>query len=1129
MAIKSKQPTISSFFIRKKTTPIVKVEEEQKLKEPASKDNLSMEYDESPTSSDPTPISLSDLPVELLTNNIKSLGGTQTVDFKRERSSSSDTDKAIIKRPRSAVTPEEATALRKEQYAWNPRNTQTELPLSQEEVKRKNEIHNKFVKKLGTPGGVDYLCLSSYERGSEIILNEDEEELADDETEEQEENSRVSALKSKLAFKPKGRSKAGATKASKLTPLEKQYVQIKRANPEVLLIIEVGYKYRFFGQDAATASKELAIFLVPGRMNIDDGDSRDALYSKFASSSIPTQRLHVHVRRLIEKGYKVGVVNQMETAALKAAGDNKNTPFDRKLTHIYTKATYIDDFVSGNDPATHGIGSGGSSGYIMAITEVCDEKSNLSTFGILAVQASTGDVIYDEFMDTIIKNELETRLLHIQPCEILIIGELSTNTAKFVKLFCSSHSSGTSNTRVETTKRQSLLEATSDITEFYSGQILANQEESVSGNQRLEKALEFSDLVKICLSSMLTHMEEYSLQHVFELTDDFNSFTARSHMLLNGNALASLEIYNNQTDNSEKGSLFWVLDHTRTKFGQRLLKKWVGKPLLDREQLEIRISIIEELKSDFNDKIEKITKNMTKLPDLEKGLLRIHYGRCSLSELLTILSGLERVTSSFSYISTPEKFGFKNPTLNEHFFNLSKDHELIAGLLNQFCHTAAKENDLVNFFKLDNSETVFDDIIACKEAITLVEDQLDDHLTEVRAAFKRPTLKYSVVSGLPYLIEIRNTEVSKLVPTNWQKISATRAVSRFRSPRVLKLLQELEVNKEKLRKCCDDRYKQFLTNISKKHYPALRVIISSLSILDCFFSLAAVSSQAEYVKPILVDEPCVDVRDGRHPMVEQIKVGSYVPNHVDMHFSRARSLVITGPNMGGKSSYVRQVALLCIMAQIGCFVPASYARIGLIDAIFTRMGAYDNMLNGESTFMVELNECSYIMKNSTHKSLVLLDEIGRGTGTMDGVAIAHAVLWHFVQNIQSLTLFVTHYPSLATFEADFPKVVKNYHMGFIENKEDSSDDNPNITFLYKIVEGIAHRSYGLNVARLASMPKSVIDVAATKSRELEAKVKSCQRKQWNWRVVGLVQKLREQTGVDRQIEDVTELFKLATS
>lgn len=316
-------------------------------------------------------------------------------------------------------------------------------------------------------------------------------------------------------------------------------------------------------------------------------------------------------------------------------------------------------------------------------------------------------------------------------------------------------------------------------------------------------------------------------------------------------------------------------------------------------------------------------------------------------------------------------------------------------------------------------------------------------------------MNYVTVAGIEYLIEVENTQL-KHVPASWAKISGTKKVSRFHTPEVVRLIRERDQQKEALAAACDSAFKTLLANISAK-YQSFRDCVQSLATLDCLLSLATVASQPGYVKPEYTDDIGITVEKGRHPMVEQLLLDAYVPNDTNLTAEGARALLITGPNMGGKSSYVRQVALIAIMGQIGSYVPADSAKLGMLDAVFTRMGAYDNMMAGESTFMVELSETSDILKQASPRSLVILDELGRGTSTHDGVAIAQAVLDHVVRNIRCLTLFITHYQNLSAMARGFDdNQLRNVHMKFTEDGDGGQD----ITFLYEVGEGVAHRSYG---------------------------------------------------------------------
>ncbi|KAI9809749.1 MAG: Mismatch repair protein msh3 [Sarcosagium campestre] len=978
------------------------------------------------------------------------------------------------------------------------------------------DLHQRFVKKLGRPDSFIELKRRRYQGRDEDVGGVEGTENADGEDDDDQDEDLRDGSSAK-----KGPKQSGGKRANrKLTPLELQVLDIKRKHMDTLLVVEVGYKFRFFGEDARIAAKELSIVCIPGKFRYDEHFS-EAHLDRFASASIPVHRLHVHVKRLVSAGHKVGVVRQLETAALKAAGDNRNAPFVRKLTNLYTKGTYIDDAEGLGGPTEGPSGGAPATGYLLCITESnakgwgTDEKVHV---GIVAVQPATGDVIYDDFEDGFMRSEIETRLLHVSPCEFLIVGELSKTTEKLIEhLSGSSTSVFGSKIRVERVKKDKTMaaQAYSAVSQFYANKMkLSPNGEDNNSAALLDKVLKLSEHVTCCLSAMIDHLRDYGLEHVFDLTKYFESFSARSHMLLNGNTLTSLEIYRNQTDYSEKGSLFWALDRTQTRSGQRLLRKWVGRPLLDKVRLQERIAAVEELKDGAPHLMTaKIKSLLSKVKtDLEKSLIRIYYGKCTRPELLTALQALQRIGSEFAMVKGPADAGFQSEMLNSAVSSLPTILDDVVSFLERINPEAAKSDDKYAFFR-ENEET--DEIAEHKLGIASVEHELDTHLSVAAEKVRKKKVQYVTVAGIEYLIEIENTQI-KNVPASWSKISGTKKVSRFHTPEVVRLIRERDQHKEALAAACDIAFSALLASISAK-YQSLRDCIQSLSTLDCLLSLAAVASQPGYVKPEYADETCISVSQGRHPMVEQSLLDAYVPNDIDLCTSQSpsslasncdetedgcgnaatRALLITGPNMGGKSSYVRQVALICITGQIGSYVPAARARLGMLDAVFTRMGAFDNMMAGESTFMVELSETSDILKQATPRSLVILDELGRGTSTHDGVAIAHAVLDHLVRQTRCLTLFITHYQTLSALAKAYStenqpdrrqhvqQPLKNVHMRFAERGPGGQD----ITFLYEIGEGVAHRSYGLNVARLAQIPQAVLDQAAVKSKELEDDVR----------------------------------------
>ncbi|KAK2750182.1 Mismatch repair protein msh3 [Myotisia sp. PD_48] len=1072
------QPSISSFFA--KAAPPTSSSNGIKDKTPDPNGRAAF-----PTSQSTSPPSVS--PVADERNGLKDGDNAGSSSRKRIKSNTwkSGKEDELQVSPINGSVPDKAISCT-DRFRFQP-SQQTEIAnggdiASETERRRKDQLHKKFVQRLGGPD-----CLPSRLHDNIVPEIDSVADTADDDG-----NSTVRQNEPVTASTKRARS-AKKLGDSKLTPLEKQIVGIKRSHLDAILLFEVGYKYQFYGEDARIAAKELGIVCIPGKMRFDEPDESsedpsEAHLDRFASASIPTHRRNVHVKRLVTAGHKVGIVEQVETAALKAAGDNRNAPFVRKLTNMYTKGTYIEqdtEFEISSGTAAH------STGYLFCLTEgnAKGQGNNEKVqIGMIAVQPATGDVIHDAFEDGFMRSEIETRLLHIAPCELLIVGELSTTTNKLVQHLSKRKMSASEDClRVEhiPKTKQATVEAHNHISNFYARRMADVAAENVEESSKLlDTVLNLPGDVAICLSAMIKHLTEYGLEHVFDLTKYFQSFSARSHMLLTGNTLINLEIYQNQTDHSSNGSLFWSLDRTKTKFGQRLLRTWVGRPLLDRAQLEGRVAAVTELldgeRSALVDRLGFLLSK-TKI-DLEKILIRIYYGRCTRSELLTMLKAMQSIATEFAHIKSTKDTGFTSPMLSECILVLPTVLEDVIAYLNRINEESAKKNDKYDFFReAEESEEITDH----RGAIATIECELQDHRKDIATTLGKPKVDYVSVAGIDYLIPVENSAyLLKKVPASWRKISGTKSVSRFHTPEVVKMMRERDQHKESLAAACDRAFSSMLADISAK-YQLFRDCIQALATLDALLSLSLIARQPGYVMPSFTDDTVIQVEQGRHPMVEQLLLDSYVPNDTSLSTDKTRALLVTGPNMGGKSSYVRQIALICIMGQIGSYVPAASATLGMLDAVYTRMGAFDNMLAGESTFMVELSETADILKQATRRSLVILDELGRGTSTHDGVAIAQAVLDYMVRDIQSLTLFITHYQNLSDLAKAFPNgELRNVHMKFTETGTQGQD----ITFLYEVGEGVAHRSYGLNVAKLAHLPVSILEVAHAKSAELEAQI-----------------------------------------
>lgn len=1050
-----------------------------------------------------------------------------------------------------------------------------DLILTEKQLHEKEQRRKAFYERLRTPGAIEQIkrrtpqtllvkedLSTSIDGSSHGDENDDTpadgntNENDSGENEDGSNSSSISNLATKFSNTKKSRSSTKKTAStvlstnnghsykSKLTPMNQQYVDLKRQHPDTILLIETGYKYQLFGNDARTVSRALHIFFKDGKMTLDETDPRDAKYPQYAYTTFLATQLNLNIQRLVNLGYKVGVVQQMETAAVKAQGKNKSAPFERKLTRVYTKGTMVDNFdmeFSGSKLA----GNNQKVGYLLALTEgkfgsqkqkknnssgSKTTESKIQRIGMMAVQTTTGEIMYDEFDDnSVMHTELETRLLHLQPAEILIVGEISPTTKKLLRQLSGSKALS-SDPRIEYTENMTNIEASNFVYNYYNK--LAKKINGDSNNsggqkdnddilgQKLDLLDSFPDTVKVCLSALIKYLKEFGLDIVFDLTNNFSPFSSQSHMQLNGNTIMSLELFQNLTDYKRTGSLFACLDYTRTTFGQRRLQKWVARPLIDRKAIEARLEAVDQLKSNYTAQMGTLMSILASVSDLERILISIYYKRCTRQQLYYFLLHIRRV-SEVIFQNTSAFDNFESKLLTNIFETIPRVYGFTTTFLTEISEEDAKKNSKTDFFK--DADDRYEDIADTRASIYMVEDGLKQHLAEQKRAIRVASLEYVSLNGAPYFIKVLRKDAAK-VPDTWIKHSQVATAGRYRSPEVTELVKQLNYLQETFEMECEKAYQLFLERINV-HYEQYRAAIQSLAELDCYLSLAAVAAQKHYVRPEFVDYSCCQISQGRHPMVEQNDLVrgnyTYVANDTEMALDHNRAMIITGPNMGGKSSYVRQIALICIMAQIGCYVPASFARLGIVDAVYTRMGAYDNIMASESTFQVELKECSDILRHATSRSLVILDEIGRGTGTMDGVAIAHAVLETFIRDIQALTLFVTHYPSLTLLEDKYPGgIVGNYHMGYLERPNEKYSGESEVVFLYTLVKGVAHNSYGyvffffflalcvfilfylskiltcyffssyfrLNVARLAEIPESVIARAREMALELKEQI-----------------------------------------
>lgn len=904
-------------------------------------------------------------------------------------------------------------------------------------------------------------------------------------------------------------------------------VELKNRYPDVLLMVEVGYKYRFFGEDAEIAARILGIYAHADH--------------NFMTASVPTFRLNVHVRRLVSAGYKVGVVKQTETAAIKAHGSNRSGPFCRGLSALYTKATLeAAEEVGGGEE-----GCGGQNNYLVCVVEEsilienidCGVESGFDVkIGMVAVEVSTGDVVHGEFNDNFMRSGLEAVILSLSPAELLLGEPLSKQTEKLLLAYAGP----SSNVRVERTSRDHFMDggALADVMSLYENlggdSSEGNQDQKLkvvkqeNHGPAIQGIMDMPDLVIQALALTIHHFKQFGFERIVCLGASFRSLSCSMEMNLSANVLQQLEILKNNSDGLESGSLLHTMNHTLTIYGSRLLRHWVTHPLRDKNMISARLDAVSEIaesmgackssqivsevdgedsdltigQTEFYYLLSSVLTTLARSPDIQRGITRIFHRTATASEFIAVLQAILYAGKQLQRLNIEkEESTEKMQRTIVHSWLLKKlilaaSSSGVVGnaarLLSALNKEAADQGDLPNLIIISGGQ--FPELARAREEVQMAKEKLESLIGLYRKQLRIGNLEFLSVSGITYLIEL---PTDAKVPLNWAKVNSTKKTIRYHPPEVLTGLDELSLANEELVIVCRAAWDTFLRGFAEC-YVEFQAAVQALAALDCLHALAILSRNKNYVRPVFVadDEPVqICITSGRHPVLETILQDCFVPNDTNLHVDREYCQIVTGPNMGGKSCYIRQVALIAIMAQVGSFVPAASAKLHVLDGIYTRIGTSDSIQQGRSTFLEELSEASHILHNCSASSLVIIDELGRGTSTHDGVAIAYATLHHLIEQKRCIILFVTHYPRITAIRTEFPGSVGAYHVSYlISHKDvDTTDLQPgheDVTYLYKLKPGVSERSFGFKVAQLAQLPSLCISRAISMSARLEAAMSS---------------------------------------
>ncbi|GAA0857612.1 MULTISPECIES: DNA mismatch repair protein MutS [Clostridium] len=819
-----------------------------------------------------------------------------------------------------------------------------------------------------------------------------------------------------------------------LTPMMKQYFEIKDRYKDCILFFRLGDFYEMFFDDAKTASRELELVLT-GR---DCG-----LEERAPMCGIPFHASSGYISRLVAKGYKVAICEQVEDPSA-AKGIVK-----RDVIKVITPGTYVD----GNNENNSNI-------YLMAVYE------ENGVIGLALTDISTGEFKTTSF------NSLQTTLLDeinkVSPKEIIVDINTSESLLHEISLNCDA------------------LLTKKDLSDFR-----VKEEDLISQFSEVE----ISDLSKESkISCMVLLKYIYETQKMSLLNINYlERYDIVNYMTIDGSSRRNLELTENIREKSKRGSLLWVMDKTSTSMGGRILRKWIDEPLISKAEIDKRLEGVEELYSSIGLN-EDIRIALRDIYDIERIVGKIANGNVNGKDMVSLRTSLTKLPAIKELLST-----CKSPLLKDYFNSLDTLDDIKNLLLNSILDDPAigvKEGNIIKDGYSEEVDELRKAKLHGKEWIAALENS-EREVTGIKSL----KVGYNKVFG--YYIEIRKANYDSIPEGRYIRKQTLANAERY-------ITQELKEMEEKIlgaeEKLINLEYNLFLEirSLVSKEISRLKNSARIVGNLDCISTLALIALENDYVRPNINEDGIIEIIEGRHPVVEKvIGRGEFVSNDTLLNKKDNRLLLITGPNMAGKSTYMRQVALITLMAQLGSFVPAKTANISVCDRIFTRIGASDDLAGGKSTFMVEMWEVSNILKNATSKSLVLLDEVGRGTSTYDGLSIAWSVIEHISndENLKCNTLFATHYHELTKLEGEI-EGVKNYSVAVKE-----VDDN--IIFLRKIVKGGADQSYGIEVAKLAGLPKEVINRAKDILDNLEDNTSKLEKIEVN-------NQLKEEVSIDKE-------------
>lgn len=818
--------------------------------------------------------------------------------------------------------------------------------------------------------------------------------------------------------------KSSEVKLEDTTPVMQQYLEIKRKNPDVILLYRLGDFYETFFEDAITMSKVLEITLT--------GKDAGQILGRVPLAGIPAKAVDSYLQKLIEKNYKVAICEQLEDPST-AKGLVK-----RGITRIVTTGTITESELLQKD----------KNNYICSIIE--DKKTNI--FGFCYADISTGEIKLTQSTLDLLKSELA----RISPSEIIGPSkDLKIQPFQIVP--------------------EQKIDLPDEIVEKYNCTLIPNNvfEEKFAYNnlkslyntQTLESfGYKENKLGFRAAAALLSYLWE-NLKENFTKFEKLTTYELKDYVIIDSNTRRNLELTETLRGKNKYGSLIWAIDKTKTNMGARLLRNWICQPLKNIDKINNRYDIVEELASK-TDIRNQLREKLEEIYDIQRIATKISNNTVTPRDYISLKNSLYNIPD-ISKLSDD---------LNTDILQTVKDNE---NELSELCHiierTIADDPSMLIKDGGIIKEGVNGELDYLRNAAENQEEWLRKFEEEEKEKTGITKLKVGYNKVFGYFIEVTNSYLN-LVPDYYIRKQTLTGAERFITDELKKhedivLTSQFKSKELEYKIYCDFK------NYTKEYTKLLTEISECIAKADVLSNFAQVSLENNYVRPKIDDSLNFYVKNGRHVVLEKIlPMGTYVANDLNIKNGDMEFMILTGPNMAGKSTYMRQNALILILAQCGCFVPADEAIIGIADKIYTRVGASDDLTLGQSTFMVEMIETSYILNTATERSFVLLDEIGRGTSTYDGVAIAWAVAEYIATKIKARTIFATHYHELNVMTNSYP-TIKNYRITV-------SEENGEIEFLRKIVQGGASQSYGIQVAKMAGLPQAVV----SRSQDLMVKM-----------------------------------------